>query len=48
MNACTKVADRAASTMSPARAKLAPAPAATPFTAQMNGNRDPRIRRTTS
>ena len=36
-NACTKLADRAAITMSHASAMLAPAPAATPFTAQTTG-----------
>src|SRR5437870_11390287 len=36
--ACTNVAERAASTMSQASAMLAPAPAATPFTAATTGN----------
>jgi len=37
-NACTKLAERAAITMSHASAMLAPAPAATPFTAQTTGS----------
>ena len=45
--AWTKLALRAASTMSQASAKLAPAPAATPFTAQTTGIGSARRRRTT-
>jgi hypothetical protein len=37
-NACTKLAERAAMTISQASATLAPAPAATPFTAATTGN----------
>ena len=39
------LAVRAASTMSQAKAMLAPAPAATPFTAQITGFSSARIRR---
>ena len=45
-NACTKLAERAARTRSQARAMLAPAPAATPFTAQTMGFGSSRKRRT--
>ena len=38
-NAWTKLAERAASTMSQASAMLAPAPAATPFTAAIDRHR---------
>jgi hypothetical protein len=45
-NDWTKLAERAASTMSQARAILAPAPAATPFTAHTTGLGRARRRRT--
>ena len=41
--ACTKLAERAAKTMSQASARLAPAPAATPLTAQTTGIGKARI-----
>src|SRR3546814_18433433 len=42
-NACMNFADRAAITMSPERARLAPAPAATPLTAHTTGLPLPRM-----
>ena len=45
-NDCTKLAERAATTMSQASAILAPAPAATPFTAHTIGFGSSRSRRT--
>ena len=46
MKACTKLAERAANTMSQAKAMLAPAPAATPFTAATTGKGRARSLRT--
>ena len=46
MKACTKVAERAARTMSQAKAMFAPAPAAMPFTAATTGKGSARSLRT--